>query len=192
MICKRRLRMSEESLPKTAKTLLAAASLGAALASSAIAAPAPPATFVSVDGGTLSLADWAGRPVLVVNTASLCGFTPQYDAMQTLYERYESQGLVVLAVPSDDFRQELDSAEEVKEFCDLNFNLTFPMTDITKVKGAQAHPFYAWVKAETGFVPKWNFNKVLIGADGAILGSWGSSTQPTGPEITAAIEAALK
>lgn len=110
--------------------------------------------FPSIDGGTLSLADYAGGPVLIVNTASECGFTPQYEGMQMLYDTYKDQGLTVLAIPSDDFKQELNSAEEVKDFCETTFGLTFPMTDITHVKGDQSHPFYQWVKAETGFEPK--------------------------------------
>ena len=151
-----------------------------------------PHSFASIDGGTLETADWEGQPVLVVNTASQCGFTGQYDGLQALYDRYRDQGLVVLAVPSDDFSQELDSAEEVKEFCELNFALDLPMADITRVKGRKAHPFYREVREETGFVPRWNFNKVLIGPDGAVIDTWGSRTKPMSGEITGAIEALLQ
>ena len=147
--------------------------------------------FSNIDGGVHDFADWAGQPVLVVNTASQCGFTPQYAALQKVQDRYEAQGLVVLAVPSDDFQQELDSAEEVKEFCEVQFGLELPMTDITSVKGAAAHPFYQAVKAETGFVPNWNFNKVLIGPDGKVAGTWRASVRPTSRAITRAIEALL-
>ena len=160
-------------------------------ASPAFAAP-PAAPFASIDGGDLSLADWAGRPVLLVNTASQCGFTPQFDALQAVYDSYQNEGLVVLAVPSDDFSQELDSAAEVKEFCEINFNLTLPMTDITHVKGRDAHPVYVWLRDEAGFVPRWNFNKVLIGGDGAVLGTWGATIRPNAPQILAAIDAALQ
>jgi glutathione peroxidase len=159
-----------------------------------IAAPAlaaGPFRFESIDGGTISLDDWRGRPVLVANTASLCGFTRQYDGLQALYDRYRDAGLVVLAVPSDDFRQELSSAAEVKEFCAVNFDLDLPMTDITHVKGRQAHPFFRWLAEEHGFVPRWNFNKVLIGPDGRFVASWGSATEPTSRAITARIEALL-
>lgn len=148
-------------------------------------------TFPSIDGGDLSLEDWRGRPVLVVNTASRCGFTGQYDDLQALYDTYRDQGLVVLAVPSDDFNQELASAEEVKDFCELNFNLDLPMTDITSVKGSGAHPFYQAVKAETGFQPRWNFNKVLVGPDGEVVDTWGATTNPASPAITGEIEALL-
>lgn len=149
-------------------------------------------TFASIDGGTLSVEAWRGKPVLVVNTASRCGYTYQYDGLQALYDTYRDRGLVVLAVPSDDFRQELGSAEEVKEFCALNFDLDLPMTDITHVKGAAAHPFYRAVRAETGFEPKWNFNKVLIGPDGAVVATWGSRVKPQSAEITSRIEALLE
>lgn len=100
-------------------------------------------SFPSIDGGTIDLDDYAGKPVLVVNTASLCGFAGQFDDLQDLHDTYAARGLVVLAVPSDDFRQELASAAEVKEYCAANFDLTIPMTDITHVTGAEAHPFYS-------------------------------------------------
>ena len=150
------------------------------------------APFASIDGGTLSLSQWRGQPVLVVNTASQCSITKQYDGLQALYERYRDQGLVVLAVPSDDFRQELGSEAEVKEFCSLQFGIDMPMTGITHVKGAQAHPFYATLKAETGFVPKWNFNKVLIGPDGQVVKTYRSKVTPLSGAITREIEELLK
>ena len=149
------------------------------------------AVFPSIDGGNIALSDFAGQPVLVVNTASQCAFTKQYAGLQDLHDKYNVRGLVVLAVPSDDFNQELDSAAEVKEFCEVNFNLTLPMTDVTHVRGGRAHEFYKAVKAETGFVPKWNFNKVLIGADGAVVATWGSSAQPDGRAILGEIERIL-
>lgn len=148
--------------------------------------------FDSIDGGTMSLEDWTGRPVLVVNTASLCGFTPQYDGLQALHDQYSGRGLVVLAVPSDDFRQELGSEAEVKEFCAVNFDLTLPMTEITHVKGSAAHPFYKWLAAEHGFTPGWNFNKVLIGPNGDVVGTWGSAVKPQSKAIVSKIEPLLK
>lgn len=160
------------------------------LAGVAMAAPRD-AVFPSIDGGNIALSDYAGRPVLVVNTASQCAFTRQYDGLQALYDRYRARGLVVLAVPSDDFNQELGSAAEVKEFCEVNFNLTLPMTDMMHVRGSKAHAFYRDVKAQTGFVPRWNFSKVLIGGDGEVVETWGSSAQPDRGAIPAAIEALL-
>jgi glutathione peroxidase len=148
--------------------------------------------FANIDGGTLSTADWSGQPVLVVNTASQCGFTGQYAGLQALYDAYRDEGLVVFAVPSDDFRQELDSAAEVKEFCEVNFGLDMPMADITSVRGRDAHPFYREVAEETGFVPRWNFNKVLIGPDGAVVGTWGANVDPQSDQIVGAIEPLLR
>ncbi len=157
-------------------------------------AQAAPVTgeFASIDGGTLSLEDWRGQPVLVVNTASLCGFTGQYSELQNLYEAYEDRGLVVLAVPSNSFNQELETAEEVKEFCEFNYDLTLPMTDITEVKGPNAHPFYKAVAAEAGFVPSWNFNKILIGPKGTVVATYGSGTKPNAPKLINQIEALLR
>ena len=148
-------------------------------------------TFPSIDGGDLQIEAWRGQPVLVVNTASRCGYTDQYANLQALYDRYRDAGLVVLAVPSNDFRQELASAEEVKNFCEIQFGLDIPMTDITSVKGSAAHPFFQRVKAETGFEPRWNFNKILLGPDGEVIGTWGSRTKPDAPAITREIEAVL-
>ena len=149
-------------------------------------------SFPSIDGGFHAMEDWAGQPVLVVNTASQCGFTGQYAGLQELYDTYREQGLVVFAVPSDDFNQELGSAEEVKEFCELTFGFDLPMADITRVKGTEAHPFYKTVRDETGFVPAWNFNKVLIGPDGTVVATWGSRTDPMSREIRTAVEALLQ
>lgn len=148
-------------------------------------------TFASIDGGTLAIEDWRGRPVLVVNTASLCAFTPQYAGLQALYDRYRDAGLIVLAVPSNDFRQELGSEAEVKDFCEINYDLDLPMTEITSVRGAKAHPFFAAVREETGFEPAWNFSKILLDREGEVVGTWGSVTKPQARAITRAIDAKL-
>jgi glutathione peroxidase len=148
-------------------------------------------TFPSIDGGEIDLADWRGQPVLVVNTASRCGYTPQYDGLQQLYDTYRDRGLVVLAVPSNDFRQELATDEEVKDFCEVNFGLDFPMATITSVRGDSAHPFYKWLAAETGFSPNWNFNKVLIAPDGSVAATFGSNARPMSRPVTEAITALL-
>ena len=156
-----------------------------------LAAATDAATFKSIDGGTLSLDAWKGQPVLVVNTASMCGYTPQFTALQELYDLYRDRGLVVLAVPSDDFNQELGSADAVKDFCELQYGIDLPMTDITHVRGDGAHPFYKDVLAQSGFVPGWNFNKVLIDGRGRVVGTWGSPVQPMSDAIVAPIEALL-
>ena len=147
------------------------------------AAEAPDFSFPSIDGGTLNTGEWRGKPVLVVNTASLCGFAGQLRDMQAMHEEYGSEGLIVLAVPSNDFNQELDDSKKVKEYCTLEYGITLPMTDIVPVAKGAVHPFYAWVRQQTGFVPKWNFNKVLLGPDGQILGTWGSFTKPDAKPI---------
>jgi glutathione peroxidase len=149
------------------------------------------APFDNIDGGDMRISDWQGQPVLVVNTASRCGFTHQYDGLQTLYDQYRDRGLIVLAVPSNDFQQELSSDEEVKDFCEVNFGLDIPMTTITPVRGSQAHPFYASLADEAGFAPSWNFNKVLIAPDGSVAGTWGSAERPTSQAMTRAIESLL-
>lgn len=150
------------------------------------------AVFPSIDGGTIDLQAFSGQPVLVVNTASQCAFTRQYAGLQALYDRYRYRGLVVIAVPSDDFNQELETAAEVKDFCEINYDLDLPMTDLTHVRGSKAHAFFQDVKAQTGFVPRWNFSKVLIGPEGDILGTWGSAARPDSGAIPRAVEAALE
>jgi glutathione peroxidase len=147
--------------------------------------------FASIDGGEIDLDDWRGKPVLVVNTASLCGFAGQFDALQDLHERFGDRALI-LAVPSNDFDQELADEAAIKEYCAMTFDLTLPMTEITPVTGAGAHPFYTWVRQETGFVPGWNFNKVLIAPDGSIAGTFGAPVRPQGPQIAGRIEAMLE
>ena len=149
------------------------------------------AKFDSIDGGKLAVSDWTGQPVLVVNTASQCAFTKQYRGLQDLYDAYRDQGLVVLAVPSDDFKQELGSNAEVKEFCELQYGIDLPMTGITSVKGETAHPLFASLREEANYVPRWNFSKVLIGPDGSVVATYGSNTKPMSNKITSQIEALL-
>ncbi len=122
--------------------------------------------FVSIDGEKLPLDAWQGRPVLVVNTASFCGYTPQYRGLEDLWRRYRDRGLVVLGVPSNDFgQQEPGSAAEIKEFCETNYAVDFPLAQKCRVTGAQAHPFYRWIADSLGEAgtPRWNFHKYLLG-----------------------------
>lgn len=144
--------------------------------------------FNGVKGGTYGAADFAGKAVLLVNTASLCGYTPQYAAMQTLQDTYKDR-LVVLAVPSDDFHQEQPDNDAVAAFCETSFGLTLPITAITKVTGPQAHPLYAWLRDTVGFEPQWNFDKVLIAPDGSVAGTWRSAELPMGGAVEAAVRA---
>ena len=146
--------------------------------------------FVSIDGEPMPLTAFEGQPILLVNTASRCGFTQQYEGLQTVWEAYRDRGLVVLGAPSDDFRQELADEAAVKHFCEVNFSIDFPMTEIVDVKGPDAHPFYAWA-ADVEGAPRWNFYKYLIDGDGAIVGFYPSSTRPTDARLTKAIEALL-
>jgi glutathione peroxidase len=150
--------------------------------------------FTAIEGGPLPLAAFAGKAVLVVNTASLCGFTPQYADLQALWERYRDEGLVVLGVPSNDFGgQEPGSAAEIKAFCEVNFDIDFPLTDKEHVRGAEAHPFYRWAAEELGSLaaPRWNFHKYLVGTDGRLVDWFSTTTSPTSEKVTAAIEAEL-
>ncbi len=151
-------------------------------------------TFTAIDGSALPLSTFAGKVVLVVNTASFCGFTKQYDGLQTLYDTYEDRGLVVLGVPANDFgEQEPGSNAEIAQFCQGGFNITFPLTEKVAVKGAAAHPFYKWAAAVLGdsAAPKWNFHKYLVGADGRLIMSFATSIEPGSHTMRAAIEAAL-
>jgi glutathione peroxidase len=151
-------------------------------------------TFKAIEGGPLPLSQWRGQPILLVNTASRCGFTYQYDGLQAVYDRYRSEGLIVLGVPSDDFGgQELATEAEVKDFCEVNFSIDFPMTEITRVKGRDAHPFYQWAAESAGSmaVPRWNFHKILIDPLGRIVAGFPSNVKPEGPDVTRLIEEAL-
>ena len=151
----------------------------------------PDWTFESIYGGAYGSADFAGKVVLLVNTASLCGYTPQYSALQKLQDTYKDQGLVVFAVPSDDFHQEKASNDEVKSFCELNYGITLPMSVIAHVTGPEAHPLYLWLKQTTGFEPEWNFNKVLFDRQGNVVGTWRSGAEPIGSEIETEVQRLL-
>ena len=144
----------------------------------------------SISGDIIDLNDFKGKPVLVVNTASYCGFTKQYDDMQELWERYKDKGLIVLGIPSNSFNQEKKVNSEVKKFCEVNFNINFPLTEITDVKGDNAHEIYKWAKENYGksAVPKWNFYKILINKEGKIEDTYASLTNPTSSKITKKIE----
>ena len=150
--------------------------------------------FTTIDGAPLPLTRYRGKAVLVVNTASQCGFTPQYDGLQTLWERYRGRGLVVLGVPSNDFgRQEPGVNAEIKTFCEVNFRVDFPLTEKQAVIGPDAHPFYRWIAQALGegAAPRWNFHKYLIGPDGKLAGTFPSRVEPMSDELLRAVEAAL-
>ena len=147
----------------------------------------------SITGDIIDLNDFKGKPVLLVNTASYCGFTKQYDDMQDLWERYKDKGLIVLGVPSNSFNQEKKNNNEVKEFCNVNFNINFPLTEITNVKGGNAHEIYKWAKDNYGksAVPKWNFYKILINKSGKVEDTFSSFTKPMSKKLVNKIEEVL-
>ena len=161
------------------------------MAISAGAAGAEDFTFTSIEGNEVKLSDFQGGPVLVVNTASMCGYTYQYEGLQALHEELGPKGLTVLAVPSDDFHQEHDSEAEVKDFCEVNYGLTVPMTEITNVRDDDAHPFYQWLKAEHRFKPRWNFYKVLLDSEGNFVNGYSSSDRPNRGKVRRDIEKLL-
>lgn len=154
-------------------------------------------SFTAIDGEPLSLSLFRNKVVLVVNTASRCGFTPQYEGLQTLYETYKDKGLVIIGVPANDFGgQEPGSNQEIKQFCTMNYAITFPMAEKIAVTGKDAHPFYQWAAEQNkgGLLsakPRWNFHKYLIGPTGELAGSFTSTTKPGSEELTRAIEAEL-
>ncbi len=147
----------------------------------------------SISGETINLKDYQNKLVLVVNTASYCGFTKQYDDLQLLWEKYRSDGLIVLGVPSNSFNQEKKADTEVKEFCDVNFNIDFPMTTITEVKGENSHEIFKWAEKNYGksAIPKWNFHKILINKEGKVEDTYNSFTKPMSKKITSKIESLL-
>lgn len=150
--------------------------------------------FPGIAGDTIRLSDFAGRPVLVVNTASECGYTPQYADLESLWGRYRDRGLVVLGVPSNDFgAQEPGDEAAIQAFCSATYGVGFPMTAKQAVIGGAAHPFYRWIVEELGEVaaPKWNFHKVLIAPDGSPAGLWPSAVGPLDAEVTDAIDTLL-
>ena len=149
-------------------------------------------SFKSIDGGSLDLSNYKGKAILVTNTASRCGFTNQYADLEELHKAYQDRGLVVIAVPSNDFNQELSSNSKVKEFCNVSFGLTLPITEVTSIRGNQAHPFYRWLKREHGFQPKWNFYKVLLDKNGSFHASFNSFTKPNSSSLLKVVDEVLK
>ena len=147
----------------------------------------------SISGEVINFSDYTGKVVLLVNTASYCGFTKQYTDLQLLWDTYKSKGLIVLAIPSNSFNQEKKSNKEVKEFCEVNFNINFPISKITKVKGNDSHEIFKWAKDNYGksAIPKWNFHKILINKDGKIEETFTSFTKPTSNKLIKKIEQIL-
>ena len=148
----------------------------------------------SISGELIDFKKYKDKVVLIVNTASYCGFTKQYEDLQKLWEKYETKGLIVLGVPSGSFNQEKKSDKEVKEFCEVNFDITFPLTAITEVKGENAHEIFKWANENHGksAVPKWNFHKILINKEGIVEDTFSSLTKPMSQRIIKKIEETLE
>ena len=147
----------------------------------------------SINGEIIKLKEYRDKVILIVNTASYCGFTKQYDELQELWDLYKAKGLIVLGVPSNSFNQEKNSNSDVKEFCEVNFNINFPLTTITEVKGENAHELFKWAKDNHGksAVPKWNFHKILINKEGKIEETFASFTNPMSKKIIKELEKIL-
>lgn len=153
-------------------------------------------SFTTIDGKPLSLSDYEGKVILIVNTASYCGFTPQYKALEELYQTYKNDGLIIIGVPSNDFgKQEPGSSEEVACFVEDHYPITFILTEKEHVRGKKAHPFYVWAKKKAGFFglgrPFWNFHKYIVARDGTLFTWFPSATSPMSPRFRKAIECAL-
>jgi len=150
-------------------------------------------TIESITGEIINFEDYKNKVILVVNTASFCGFTKQYDELQELWELYKEQGFIVLGVPSNSFNQEKKNNADVKEFCEVNFNISFPLTTITEVKGENAHELFKWAKKNHGksAVPKWNFHKILINKEGKVEDTFASFTNPMSKKLINSIESIL-
>ena len=144
----------------------------------------------SITGEVIDLNEFQNKVVLITNTASYCGFTKQYSDLQKLWQKYKEEGLIVLGVPSNSFNQEKSNEKDVKDFCEVNFNINFPMTKITEVKGDNAHEIFKWAKKNHGksAIPKWNFHKILINKKGKIEDTFASFTNPMSNKITSKIE----
>jgi glutathione peroxidase len=151
-------------------------------------------SFKRLEGGDLRLADHAGKPILVVNTASLCGYTPQYEGLQQVWTRFRDQGLLIVGVPSNDFGgQEPGGPAEIDHTAHQKYGVTFPLTEKVAVKGAAAHPFYKWAVGERPLdLPRWNFHKYLVGRDGHIAAAFSSDIEPSDARIVAAIAKELR
>ena len=148
-------------------------------------------SFKDLDGSTLSLYDYKGKVIVAINVASQCGFTNQYEDMQQVWEKYQSKGIVILGIPSNDFgKQEPGSNEDIKNFCEAKFGISFPMTEKVTVKGSEAHPFYIWAQKNHGksAIPKWNFHKIIIDKNGKVAHTFSSITNPSSKKFIKTLE----
>jgi glutathione peroxidase len=145
----------------------------------------------TLQGESINMCQFAGKPILVVNTASKCGFAPQFDKLEGMYSKYDKQGLVVIGFPSNDFHQELSDNKEIAKFCKLTYGVKFPMMEPSSVTGPEANEFYKELIKATGAEPKWNFHKYLIDPDGKTVYSFSTPVEPDSPEVVGKIESML-
>ena len=147
--------------------------------------------FKDLDGTPLNLSEYRGKVIVAINVASQCGFTSQYEDMQQVWEKYRSKGIIILGIPSNDFgKQEPGSNEDIKNFCEAKFGISFPMTEKVSVKGSEAHPFYIWARENYGksAIPKWNFHKIIIDKNGKIAETFSSITNPSSKKFIKILE----
>ena len=151
-------------------------------------------SFKNIEGNVIDLADYKEKVIIVVNVASRCGFTNQYKDLQALWSKYKKKDLVVIGVPSNNFRQEPGSNKEIKVFCETTFGIDFPITEKTNVIGDKAHPFFVWAKKNYGSsaIPKWNFHKIIIGKNGKVANTFTSITNPSSSKFISSIEEELR
>ena len=150
--------------------------------------------FKSIDGEIIKLSDYKNKVLVIVNVASRCGYTPQYNDLQSLWSEYKDKDVVVIGVPTNNFKQEPGSNKEIKDFCETNFGINFPMSEKVDVIGKNAHPFYKWAKNNHGIgaIPKWNFHKIIIGKKGKVIDTFASFTKPSSSKLINIIEKEIK
>ena len=150
--------------------------------------------FKSIEGNFINLSEYKNKVIVVVNVASRCGYTPQYEDLQTIWSDYKDKGLIIIGVPTNNFKQEPGSNAEIKKFCETNFGISFPITEKTNVIGSEAHPFYKWAKNNHGIsaIPKWNFHKIIINKQGKVSDTFASFTKPTSKKFISYIEKEIK
>ena len=149
-------------------------------------------TFVDIDGKNFPLSQFKGKPLLIFNSASKCGFTSQYTGIQKIHENYKNKGLIVIGVPSDNFHQEPGNEEDIKKFCMVNFNISFDLTKKNNVVGSEVHPFFEWLDKNYNAKPKWNFYKFVINKDGKLENHFSSMIVPSSVKLISALDKVIK
>lgn len=175
--------MEEQGLRFAVKILLMLGFLGGSMMAHASCDTLYNHSLTTLDGKAFNLCDYQDKPILVVNTASKCGFTPQFETLEKMYKQYKNQGLLIIGFPSNDFRQELDDDKKIGDFCKMTYGVEFPMMSKTSVRGDNAHPFYKQLIKKTGTQPKWNFYKYVIAPGGDKVTVFSSLTKPDSAKV---------